>query len=199
MTYTSGYALIKVGNANIPNFQKRVSELSDVKLCHSIFGPDDLICFICSKDPIQFQKSLDKEIREKAGEKANIVTETLLVFSKTAQNFPKGIEMPAPAAAWCLASISEEYPDPDTVALELKRKDHIVNAHPVLGQCTLIIYLEANDDQELYRALDIEVRQHPKIKKTDTRIVSMPCDHRTSNKIPRELNHLEYIGHDVGW
>lgn len=188
-TFNAGYVLIRSGTQDVHSVKEKLLEMRGVWIAHPLIGPDDLICYFEAYDPQEFQNELDNGIRRLVDEGLIEHTETLMVLTKLGRGYDKGINRPAPAAAWLFCDISVGNPEP--VAARLLSIKGVVNAHPVIGRYDMIAYLEAPSMHELMRLLDRELRHVEGIKTTDTRLVLMQLD----LEMPfRDRNHQKPVG-----
>ena len=175
---SAGYILIRAGNGDVHDLQKRLLSVKGVKVVHPLIGPDDLICYLETHDPSNFRFALDKGIRRLIDEELIERTETLIILAERGDGFfGKSKEyQPAPAAAWLLCDLAQG--DPQPIVDKLTKKFGVVSADPVLGRYDLVVHVEAKSLDALMEILDNSIRGVVGIRSTDTRLVLMkPGEH----------------------
>jgi DNA-binding Lrp family transcriptional regulator len=167
--FSAGYVLVRAGDHDVHTLRNELLKVDGVRIAHALIGPEDLICYVETYDAARFRKALNHGIRHLITTGHIERTETMVILSDKGKGYSGRENTPAPAAAWLLCDVSVN--DPETVIDELMTKKGVVNAHPVLGRCDMIAYVEAASMDELLRILDDDIRHVKGIRSTDTRLV----------------------------
>jgi len=168
---TAGFVLLSIRANDVHTLRTELLGMEGVLVVHPLIGPDDLICFVDTTEPERFRVVLDKHVRGliEAGKIER--TETMMILADDGNAYSHDINRRSAAAAWIFCDISVG--DPKPVVKELCGIEGVVNAHPVLGRCDIIAYVEADSARDLMKILDDEVRHVRGIRRTDTRLVLM--------------------------
>jgi DNA-binding Lrp family transcriptional regulator len=170
LLFTAGFILVRVGPNDVHTVRKELQQIEAVRIAHPLLGPDDLICYVEANPPQQFRRTINRGIRKLMDAGLIEHTETLMIATDMdARGYGGKEDEPTAAAAWLFCDVSVS--DPQEVIKELKQKELVVDAHPVLGRYDFIAYIQARSMDELMRVINEDIRQVKGIKNTDTRLV----------------------------
>jgi DNA-binding Lrp family transcriptional regulator len=169
--FTAGYVVIRAGTHDVHEVRQKLLEVEGVRIAHALIGPDDLMCYLETRNHQEFRTALDSGVRKLIDEGFIDHTETMMILASEGTGYSGSENKPAPAAAWLLCDISVG--DPTPVVKQLLNIAGVINAHSVIGRYDIIAYVEAQSMDELMRILDEDIRRVKEIKGTDTRLVLM--------------------------
>ena len=166
----AAYVLVDIGPHDVEVVRQRLLSVDGVRLAHSLLGPNDIICYIWADTLPHLQDVLDKGVRQLIDDGLVERTETRIVLMRAPKE-PPDLAKPPRGSAWIFADISAG--SIDSVVGELESIAGVEVVHGVVGLCDLILFVRAEDWDDLMEILDGELRHVSGIARTDTRLVLM--------------------------